>query len=114
MNNLINHLLHNLLMAYQIFETETFSKLHEAMETVEQGWVDKIKQQLIENPKTGKPLRFDWFREKKFGDKRMYYLIYTDISKVLLVSFGSKKEQQQIINHIIANKDRYRKIIESV
>ena len=75
---------------------------------------DKIKLQLIENPQVGKPLKFEWFREKKFGDKRMYYLIYKDVSKILLVSFGSKKEQQKIINHIIENKERYRKIIKSV
>lgn len=100
-------------MPYQIYETETFSKLYEAMEKVEQEWVNKIKQQLKENPQTGKPLRSDWFREKKFGDKRMYYLIYKDVSKILLVSFGSKREQQKIIDHIVENKERYRKIIES-
>ena len=101
-------------MPYHIYETETFSKLYGAMEKVEQEWVDKIKLQLIENPQVGKPLRFDWFREKKFGDKRMYYLIYKDVSKILVVSFGSKKDQQKIIDHIIENKERYRKIIESV
>lgn len=101
-------------MPYQIYKTETFSKLYEAMEKVEQEWVDKIKLQLIENPQVGKPLRFEWFREKKFGDKRLYYLIYKDVSKILLVSFGTKKDQQKIINHIIENKERYRKIIESV
>ena len=101
-------------MPYQIYETETFSKLYGAMEKVEQEWVDKIKLQLIGNPQVGKPLRFDWFREKKFGDKRMYYLIYKDVSKILLVSFGTKKDQQKIIGHIIENKERYRKIIESV
>lgn len=100
-------------MPYQIYETETFSKLYEAMEKVEQEWVNKIKQQLKENPQIGKPLRFDWFREKKFGDKRMYFLIYKDVSKILLVSFGSKREQQKIIDHIVENKERYRKIIES-
>ena len=61
-------------MQSQTYETETFSKLYGAMEKVEQEWVDKVKQQLRENPDMGKPLRFDWFREKKFGDKRMYYL----------------------------------------
>ena len=101
-------------MPYQIYDTETFSKLYEAMEKVEQDWVSKIKLQLIENPNVGKPLKFEWFREKKFGDKRLYYLIYKNLSKILLVSFGSKKEQQKIINNIIENKERYRKIIESV
>ena len=101
-------------MPYQVYETETFSKLYEVMEKVEQEWVDKIKRQLIENPQVGKPLRFDWFREKKFGNKRMYYLIYKDVSKILLVSFGTKRDQQKIIDHVIENKERYRKIIESV
>jgi len=101
-------------MPYHIHETETFSKLCKAMEKVEREWVDKIKLQLIDNPQVGKPLRFDWFREKKFGDKRMYYLIYKNVSKILLISFGPKKEQQKIINHIIANKERYSKLIESI
>ena len=34
-------------MPYQIYETETFSKLYEAMEKVEQEWINKIKLQLI-------------------------------------------------------------------
>ena|SRR3989338_4081765 len=100
-------------MPYEIYETETFSKLYGAMGKVEREWVNKVKLQLIENSGVGKPLRFNWFREKKFGDKRLYYLIYQDLSKILLVSFGSKREQQKIIDHIVKNKDRYRKIIES-
>ena len=101
-------------MPYDIYETETFSKLYESMETVERDWVDKIKLQLKENPDVGKSLRFDWFREKKYGDKRLYYLIYQNLSRVLLVAFGSKKDQQKIIDHVLENKDRYKNIIESV
>ena len=51
-------------MPCKIYETETFSKLYYSMEKVEQEWVDKIKQKLIINPNAGKPLRFDWFRER--------------------------------------------------
>ena len=98
---------------YFIYETETFSKLYEVMEKEEKEWVDKLKLQIKDNPKVGKPLRFDWFREKKFGDKRIYYLIYKNLNRVLLVSFGTKKEQQKIIDHILENKERYRKLIES-
>jgi hypothetical protein len=101
-------------MPYDIYETETFSKLYESMEIGERMWVDKIKLQLKETPDVGKPLKFDWFREKKFGNKRLYYLIYQNLNKVLLVAFGSKKEQQKIINHILENRDRYKRIIESV
>ena len=101
-------------MSCDIYETETFSKLYDSMETIEKEWVDKIKLQLKENPDVGKPLRFDWFREKKLGDKRLYYLVYQNLNRVLLVAFGSKKDQQKIIGHILANKDRYKKIIESI
>ncbi len=101
-------------MSYQIYETETFSKLYEVMEKEEQDWVNKIKLQIKDNPNVGKQLRFEWFREKKLGDKRLYYLIYKNVNKILLVSFGSKKEQQKIIDHVLENKERYRKIIESV
>lgn len=101
-------------MSYEIYETETFFKLYAIMEKEEKEWVDKIKVRLKYNLDVGKPLRFDWFREKKIGNKRMYYLIYKNLNRILLVAFGSKKNQQKIINHIIENKERYRKIIESV
>ena len=55
-------------MTYEIYETETFSKIHGAMEKEEQAWIDKMKLQLKDNPSTGKLLRFEWFRETKFGD----------------------------------------------
>ena len=71
---------------YNIYETETFSKLYEVMEKEEKEWVDKIKLHLINNPDVGKPLKFDWFREKKFGNKRIYYLIYKNLNKILIVS----------------------------
>ena len=103
-DNLIYKLNKGKLMPYRIYETETFSRLYEAMEKIEQEWVGKLKLQLTENPHTGKPLKFDWFREKKFGDKRLYYLIYKDLSRILFVAFGSKKEQQKIIDHVLKNK----------
>ena len=102
------------VLPYSIYETENFSKLYEVMEKEEKEWLDKIKRQLTDNPEVGKPLKFEWFREKKFGNKRLYYLIYKNLNRILIVSFGSKKEQQKIINHIIENKERYKKIIESV
>lgn len=100
-------------MPFDIYETETFSKLYGSMEKEEREWIDKIKIQIKENINVGKPLKFEWFREKKFGNKRLYYLIYYNLKRVLLVAFGSKKDQQKIIDHILGNKDRYKKVIES-
>lgn len=101
-------------MAYEVYETDTFSQIYETLEKDEQEWINKIKLQLKENPEVGKPIKFSWFREKKFKNKRLYYLIYKDLNRVLIVSFGSKKEQQKIIDFILANLDRYKRIIESV
>jgi outer membrane protein assembly factor BamE (lipoprotein component of BamABCDE complex) len=91
----------------EVFETATFSKLVEACDKQEQRWIEKVKDQLAENLRVGKPLRFSWFREKKFGNKRFFYLINEKSRKAVLVAFGSKKDQQKIINHIIANKEIY-------
>ncbi len=95
----------------KVFETEAFSELYEICETSEQVWIDKMKDQLAQNLRVGKPLKYDWFREKKLGNKRLYYLINESTKKAILVAFGSKKEQQQIIRHILLNKERYLKCI---
>ena len=77
----------------------------------EKEWIDKMRDQLVINLRVGKPLRFDWLREKKLGVKRLYYLINEKNQKAVLVAFGPKKEQQHIITHIIINKERYLKLI---
>ncbi|MBI1970136.1 hypothetical protein HYS47_00155, partial [Candidatus Woesearchaeota archaeon] len=90
---------------------ETFSKLCDASEKKEQEWIEKMRDQLSQNLFVGKPLRFDWFREKRFENKRLYYLINEKTKKAVLVAFGTKKEQQKIIDHIILNKEAYLKMI---
>ncbi|MBS3123781.1 hypothetical protein J4437_04040 [Candidatus Woesearchaeota archaeon] len=91
----------------EIYETEEFSRVCGSLEKFEQDWIEKIKDQLVENLNVGKPLRFDWFREKKLGSKRLFYLINVSSKKAILIAYGTKKEQQSIINHIIINKERY-------
>jgi len=85
--------------------------LYEAAEKREQEWIDAIKDQLKINLYTGKPLRFNWFREKKLGNKRLFYIINVNTNKAILIAFGTKKEQQRIINSIILNMERYLKQI---
>jgi len=99
-------------MRNRVLETETFSRLFDALERKEKEWIKKVIEQLKETSKVGKPLKFDWFREKKLGGKRLYYLVYKKSNAVLLVAFGGKKDQQKIIAHILQNKGRYKRIIE--
>ena len=94
-----------------IYETEIFSKLYDACEKKERDWINKIKDQLKENLRVGKPLTLGWFREKKFENKRLYFLINEQRNKAILVAFGTKKEQRRIINYILWNKERFLKTI---
>lgn len=87
---------------YAVYVTEPFEELFYSLDNSEQKWIEKIKQKLEENP-TGKILNFSWFREKKYLNKRLYYLIDENRRKVLLVAFTSKKDQQQTIDFIRAN-----------
>ena len=87
---------------YLIYETHTFSEVYKTLTKDEQGWITKIKEQL-KIAVTGKIIHFEWFREKKYLNKRLYFLIDNESRKILLVSFGSKKDQQKIINFIIKN-----------
>lgn len=89
-------------MSYKIYATETFKTLYSSLEIDEQRWIDKIKKNLEEYP-TGKILKYKWFREKKYGNKRLYYLIDEEKKNILIVSFASKKEQQKIIDFVTSN-----------
>ena len=87
---------------YNAFSTETFNKLYSTLSKNEQIWISKIRDNLEENP-TGKILQFEWFREKKYLNKRLYFLIDESSKKILFVAFASKKEQQNVINFVKQN-----------
>lgn len=89
---------------YAVYATETFKEVYVALDGSERRWVDKIMEQLQQNP-TGKILHFEWFREKKFLNKRLFYLIDEGSMKILFVAFATKKEQQSIIEFVVTNKE---------
>jgi len=90
-----------------VLETETFTNIYPKLEKTEKEWIDKIKDQLKENLIIGKPLHYPWFREKRFKNKRLYFLINPHTHKTILHFFEDKKEQQKVIDHLILNKERY-------
>jgi len=87
---------------YSIHATSTFKKIYDTLDKNERKWIDKIKEKLEEFP-TGKPLGYRWFREKKYLNKRLFFLIDDERRKILLVSFATKKEQQEVIDFIKLN-----------
>jgi len=98
---------------YTVYITEPFEELFYSLDNSEQKWIEKIKQKLGENP-TGKILGFSWFREKKYLNKRLYYLIDENSRKILLVAFTSKKDQQQAIDFITAHMHELLEYLKSL
>ncbi|HLC67840.1 MAG TPA: hypothetical protein VJI12_03050 [archaeon] len=94
-------------MTYEIYETYTFTMIFNSVTEKERDWIRKMKEQIKINPKTGKALHFDWFREKKFENKRLYFIVSIKKPRVLLVSYASKKEQQKIIDYIVLHKEEF-------
>ena len=88
---------------YKTYATDTFREIYSTLDKSEQNWIDKTKKKLAESP-TGKILQFEWFREKKYLNKRLFFLIDEQTKKILFVSFASKKAQQEVINFVISNK----------
>ncbi|MFH1834667.1 MAG: hypothetical protein ABH851_00595 [Methanobacteriota archaeon] len=100
---MLKYLKTNLMEKFEVYATDSFNKLFATLTDSEQDWIKKIKEQLEEHP-TGKPLHYSWFREKKYLNKRLYYLVNEEKKKILFVSFAPKKDQKNIIDFIIKNK----------
>ncbi len=100
-------------MSYRIYATDTFKTLYSSLEKDEQRWIDKIKKNLEEYP-TGKILKYSWFREKKYENKRLYYLLDDKKKNILFVSFASKKEQQKIIDFVTLNMKELLQYLKSL
>lgn len=98
---------------YSIYATETFKKLYESLDSSEKKWIDKIKDELKEYP-TGKPLGYNWFKEKKHLNKRLYFLIDENSKRILFVAFATKKQQQEVINFIKLNKDDFLNYLKGI
>jgi len=73
----------------------------------EQEWIKKIILNLSINLEQGKPLRYNWLREKKFHDKRLLYIIDFQKEKGLIIAYKNKKKQQETIDYIIKNKKEF-------
>ena len=62
--------------------------------------IDKIEDEIAEKSFAGKPLGFEFLREKRISDKRVYFIVYEELKGVLMVSLSDKKAQQETINKI--------------
>lgn len=101
-------------MVFEVYTTQTFDKEVEKLDKTEQDRIIKIYSQLKDNPKAGDTVRYDFFREKRIQEKRVYYLVYEDLNLVLLVAISGKKDQQKTIDYIIKYFDDFRKYAQNL
>ena len=97
---------------YKIFTTEEFDKRYKKLDTQLQTEVAKEIEQLEENPYSGKPLGYTFFREKKVKNYRIYFLIYEEYITVFVITLSTKKDQQENINKIKVLIPYYREEIK--
>jgi len=99
---------------YRIFRAPPFdNKLISFSESIK-NQIDKFEDQLANNPYVGKPLGMKWFREKRIGVLRMYYLVYEEYKAVYIVALSGKKDQQKVINTVRYFLEAYREEIRKL
>jgi mRNA-degrading endonuclease RelE of RelBE toxin-antitoxin system len=101
-------------MAYAVYTTASFEKEISKLSDFDKKIIEDIYQQLAANPYVGDQLRYKFFREKRIREKRIYYLIYDDLSAVLIVAFGGKKEQDETIEKIIEHLPEFKVYLEKL
>lgn len=85
---------------FRIYHPARFDRELSKFDRKFQERVDKIEEHLIENPYYGTPLGYKWFRESRFENYRVYYLIYENFEAIFMVGISDKKDQQKVINTI--------------
>ena len=101
-------------MAYAVYTTESFEKEVEKLSKADRLIIKKIFLQLKENPYVGDQMRYKFFREKRLREKRIYYLIYDDLSAVLIVAFSDKKAQEETIDEIVKYLPEFKIYLENL
>ena len=98
----------------RVVSTKEFDTWEKLLPKDYQKQIENIIKQLKETWNVGKPLGYPFFREKKLGTYRLYFLVYQDINTVLLVTMSDKKAQQETIDKIKQELDLYKEMIKKI
>ena len=97
---------------FRVFTTKEFDDNFNSLDESQKKRVRKILNQIREQGENvGKPLKVNYFREKKFDEKRLYFLSYKDSLIILALAISDKKTQQETINEILSNIENYKEFI---
>jgi putative component of toxin-antitoxin plasmid stabilization module len=95
----------------RVLSTKEFDTWEKVLEKVYQKEIQSIIDQLKQTWNVGRPIGYPFFREKKFGKYRAYFLVYEELDVVLLITISDKKAQQETIDRIKDQLDHYRELI---
>ncbi len=101
-------------MRFRVFRSNWYDKKLDKLSKFEKVRIEKFEQHLKEEPYSGKPLGYEFFREKKFDGKRLIFLVYEEHKAIFLVTITEKKTQQQVIDLIKTNLDVYKDQLETI
>ena len=103
---------------FRVFRSNWYEEKLNKLDNNEIQRIEKIEQHLKEDPFSGKPLSYKFFREKKLNGKRMLFLVYEEHNSIFLITITDKKAQQNEIDLIKANldiyKDKIKKLIDDL
>src|SRR3989344_8397113 len=99
---------------YKVFRSVSFQKEIAKYDKKIQERIDKIEDKLMHNSKYGNPLGTEWFRESRFENYRIYYLVYEDLNAIDIIAISGKKDQQKTINTIKLFLEFFRDEIEKL
>ncbi len=99
---------------FRVFRSQHYRHKLFKLDKSEQSKVIKFEQNLKEQPFSGKPLGYKFFREKKFNGKRVLFLVYEEHKCIFLVTITDKKAQQHEIDLIKANLDIYKNELKDI
>ncbi|MEK6902461.1 MAG: hypothetical protein AABX02_02645, partial [archaeon] len=99
---------------FQVIGTETYHEELSKWPKSDREAAEKLPPKLAEDPHVGQLLIYPSLREKRIEGRRIYFLVYDDLTLVLLVATSGKKDQQETIDHIKDQFVEYRKLAEEL
>ena len=99
---------------FRVFRSDWYDNKFSKLDKPEQEIVSRFEQRLKKEPFSGKPLGYEFFREKKFDGKRVLFLVYEKHESAFMITITDKKAQQHEIDLIKKNLDTYRDVFDKI
>ncbi|RJQ20238.1 hypothetical protein C4580_04340 [Candidatus Woesearchaeota archaeon] len=90
---------------FEVCRSDEYNKLFIKLSRNYQHILERFEDRLCANPYIGKQLTYEFFREKKFDNRRALFFIYPEHRKVLLLTIVTKETQESAMKWLRKNLD---------